>query len=240
MTFDKEVSILKPIKCVLSFSLLLLIIRSPAFSQEIIDSVKQGDIRSVKDLLEENPEWVHQQDRVHYKPLHWAAMLRNRKMAELLISYGADIDDRSNNQHLTPIQCGLMFRYGDDPAVLDFLVDRGANIGREGNEGIRNLRIASAAGYERLVRLLICGGVDVNGRNRYGLTALHVASWTGYSHIAAYLLENGAEVDAESIDGRRPITIAREWKREGIIDLLISHGADDSPQRFPRLRGRYL
>jgi ankyrin repeat protein len=210
------------------------------FSQEIIEAVKKGDIKKVEAFLNQNPGWVDKKDRVNYTPLHWAAMMRNKEMAELLIARNADIDDTSNKQHLTPLQCALMFRYRDDPAVLDFLIDKGAHIEYEGDEGISNLLIASAAGYERLVCLLLDGGVDVNGRNKYGLTALHIASWTGQEHVVVQLIKNGADLDSESLDGRRPITMARESEKQEIVDLLLSHGADCTPQRFPVLEGEYL
>lgn len=235
-----EATVLALMKGILLFTLFLTVIGTPVFSQDLIDAVKKGDLRRVKELLNEDPECVHEQDRVHYTPLHWAAMLRNRDIAEFLISCGADINDRSNNQHLTPLQSALMFRYGDDPAVLDFFIDQSASVECKGEEGIFNLRIASAAGYERLIRLLLSGGVDENGRSKYGLTALHIAAWSGQTGIVEYLLENGSDIDSESLDGRRPITMARESKKEDIVDLLTSRGADQSPQRFPRLRGKYL
>lgn len=219
---------------------ILLIFSIPASSQEIIKAVRERNIEKVKALLVENPELVNERDRVDYTPLHWAAMLRDKEMAELLIAKNADINDRSNNKHLTPLQCALTFRYGKNPDVLDLFLDRGARIDFAGNEGIYNLLVASAAGYWRLVHLLLSRGVDVNARNKYGLSALHIAAWTGHIEIVEFLIENGADINAESLDRRRPITMARESGQQDIIDHLLSHGADDSPQRFPVLRGSYL
>ncbi len=220
--------------------LFLVIFSIPTFSQELINAIRQGKIEEVKELLDKNPGLVHERDRVNYTPLHWAAMLRNKEMAELLISKNADIDDRSNNLHLTPLQCALTFRYGKDPAVLDFLLDSGAHVECVGDEGTSNLLAASASGYERLVHLLLTEGVDVNSRNKYGLTALHIAAWTGHKQIVESLIKKGADIDAESLDGRRAITMARESEKQDIIDLLFSHGADSSSQRFPVLKGEYL
>jgi ankyrin repeat protein len=229
--------ILKRIMCLI---FILIIFSIPASSQEMIKTVQERNIEKVKALLEENPELVNERDRVNYTPLHWAAMLRNKEMAELLIAKNADINDKSNDQHLTPLQCALKFRYGKDPTVLDFLLDNGAHIDFAGNEGISNLLVASAAGYRRLVRLLLSRGIDVNARNKYGLSALHIASWTGHLQIVEFLIENGADINAESVDGRRPITMAKESKKQDVIDHLLSYDADNSPQRFPVLKGNYL
>jgi len=212
----------------------------PSLPQDLINAVKQGNIEKVKEILDENPELVNQKDRVNYTPLHWAVMLRNKEMADLLVSKNADINDKSNNQHLTPLQSALAFRYSNNPAVLDFLLEHGAEVECTGSEGISNLLRASASGYERLIHLLLEGGVDVNAQNKYGLTALYIAAWTGHIHTVELLIKNGAEIDAESLDGRRPITMARESDNQEIIDLLLSQGADNSPQRFPVLKGNYL
>ncbi len=219
---------------------ILIIFSIPTFPQEIINAIKQGNIEKVKELLDKDPGLVHERDRVNYTPLHWAAMLRNKEMAELLISKNADINDKSNRQHLTPLQCALMFRYGNDPAVLDFLLDNGSHVECAGDEGKSNLLVASASGYERLAHLLLTGGVDVNSRSKYGLTALHIAAWTGHTHMVEFLIKKGADIDAASLDGRRPITMARESEKQDIIDLLLSNSADNSPQRFPVLKGNYL
>jgi len=219
---------------------IIILVGIPAFSQEIINTVKQGNIEKVKELLDKNPELVNQKDRVNYTPLHWATMLRNKEMAVLLVSNHADINDKSNIQHLTPLQSALTFQHNNNPEVLDFLLDHGAEVECSGDEGISNLLIASAAGYERLIYILLEGGVDLNARNRFGLTALHIAAWTGHKQIVELLIENGAEIDAESLDGRRPITMARESNNQEIIDLLLSQDADNSPQRFPVLKGNYL
>jgi hypothetical protein len=231
---------LDTIKRVLCLFFILIFFGVPVLSQEIIQAVKEGDIDKVRVLLEQNHELVHEKDRVRYTPLHWAAMLRNKDMAELLLSRHADINDQSNNQHLTPLQSALMFRYGEDPAVLDFLVDMGARVEYSNSKGISNLIMASAAGYKRLVQILLSKGVDVNGCNKYGLIALHIAAWTGHLQIVELLIKSGADINAASLDGRRPITMARESTRQDIIDLLISKGADTGPQRFPVLKGEYL
>lgn len=231
---------MKSKKNILCSLVILIILSIPAFSQEIIKAVKEKNIEKVKELLDKNPELVHEKDRVNYTPLHWAAMLRNKEMAELLIERHADINDKSNNQHLTPLQSAITFRYGNNPAVLDFLLDKGAYVETSGNEGTSNLLVSSAAGYSRLVNLLLSRGVDVNARNKYGLTALHIAAWTGNKEIVELLINNGAGIDSESLDGRRPVTMAREAENQDIIEFLLSNGADNSPQQFPVLKGDYL
>jgi len=216
------------------------VISSAAFPQEIIQAVQQGNIEKVRELLHEDQERVNEKDRVNYTPLHWAAMMGNKEIAELLVSNGADINDTSNNQHLTPLQCGLMFSYGNDYKAIDFLLDENAKVELTGKEGAFNLHIASGSGYEPLAKILLKAGIDVNSSDKYGLTALHKAAWAGHEHITDLLLDLGAQLNVESIDGRRPITMAKEAGHEEIIHCLLSYGAENSPQRFPILRGDYV
>ena len=78
--------------------LLLAIIATLALvgcTPDLHKAVKDGDADRVRELLDAGADVnvrESSKDRLQYTPLHWAAYLGDREIAELLISRGAELD----------------------------------------------------------------------------------------------------------------------------------------------------
>jgi hypothetical protein len=87
-----------------------------------------------------------------------------------------------------------------------------------------SLHVASLAGHETVVRLLLENGAAVNAVNGWHGTALGGASEAGHENIVQLLLENGADVNSTE---HGPALWWASWAgHEGIVRLLLKHGAE--------------
>ncbi len=110
--------------------LLLAIIATLALvgcTPDLHKAVKDGDADRVRELLDAGADVnvrESSKDRLQYTPLHWAAYLGDREIAEILISRGADLD-AEDPDYSTPLY--LAAEEGH-PKVVEFLISKGAEV----------------------------------------------------------------------------------------------------------------
>ncbi|KIW62343.1 hypothetical protein PV04_10524 [Phialophora macrospora] len=156
---------------------------------------------------------------------------------ELLLSYGAKVNQRSNDLD-TPLQAVLRHaNYVSLPLGREVafrcarrLIELGAEINAApsaGPSGRTALQAAVEVGDVEFVQFLLAKGAEVNAPAApiYGVTALQVAAIAGRLRIAQILLEHEAEIDADPSpgDGRRAIDGAAEWGRIDMVKLLLDN-----------------
>lgn len=91
---------------------------------------------------------------------------------------------------------------------------------------------AARKGHKPMVELLLEFGADIEGRSigslGYQRTALHWAAIEGRRDVAASLLARKASIDARDADGKTALMLAAEKGDVGVVELLLSNGADTS------------
>ena len=113
--------------------------------------------------------------------------------------------------------------------MVEFLIEKGADVNQEDAEGYTALMLASREGYKKIVELLLENGADVNVRGyemHYNMTALHYASIRGDEEIVKLLIEKGAKVNRQALDGYTALHCASLNGHDEIVKLLIEKGAD--------------
>ena len=117
-----------------------------------------------------------------------------------------------------------------DSAMVELLVQSGANVNRNSSGGLLRtpLQRASEIGDFGLVQYFIAQGAEINAAAVYGGgTALQLAAMSGHVGIAALLIENGADVNHPPArgPGRTAFEAAAEWCRPDMMHFLVQHGA---------------
>jgi ankyrin repeat protein len=68
----------------------------------IITAIEQDDVAAIQSILDHNRELVNQQDARGATPLHYAALNGRRRIAQLLVERGADVNQRDKQFGATP------------------------------------------------------------------------------------------------------------------------------------------
>ncbi|KAI1472463.1 ankyrin [Daldinia caldariorum] len=111
-------------------------------------------------------------------------------------------------------------------SLVQFIIDRGAQVNAMATLGIRRTPLQAAAeqGNLDIVQLLFRNGADVNANPATfeGRTALQCAAMSGNCNIAALLLDHCADLSAppSPFNGRWPIEAAAEHGRLDMIQFL--------------------
>jgi ankyrin repeat protein len=91
---------------------------------------------------------------------------------------------------------------GDNVAVVQQLLTRGADIEARDKNGYTALIMASFHGRNEVVMLLLDKGANTEARTtEFGWTALILAAWQGKTEVVRLLLAKGANVDAMDNSG---------------------------------------
>ena len=87
----------------------------------------------------------------------------------------------------------------------------GANIDEKGGPlEMSALHVASFAGRDAVVVILLEHGADLTAKDMQGRTAIHWAASEGHLETCQLLLDRGADLLSKTIDGRTPEDMARQ------------------------------
>lgn len=106
--------------------------------------------------------------------------------------------------------------------MVNLLIDKGASINAQSNDGSTSLHVASVLGYKEIVELLINRGADVNAKDNRDRTPLHLASQGGHIEIVKLLIGKGADIKLEDKDDWTPLDYAKVYNHKKIVDFLTS------------------
>jgi ankyrin repeat protein len=183
-------------------------------------AVKYGDADRVRKLLDAGADVNGRNSSkavkllrggtpLQYTPLHWAAYIGDREIAELLISRGAELD-AENPDSSTPLYLAAEQGY---PEVVKFLISEGAEVNvkdsssgytplhraawgpvvRRFGQGAEKFGADPEENYREIVAFLISKGAKINARDNDGKTSLDQATWSDNGEIAALLRKHGGE-----------------------------------------------
>lgn len=127
-------------------------------SDELCQAIEADDINRAKELLAIQNDLADSLEGTP-PPLHWAIYQDKRRMVELLLDHGADIERRDQDRGATPLDYAVVYARKE---IISVLVSRGANL-----EGRLQLAVKGASGgfeefselpslheYEGIVELL--------------------------------------------------------------------------------------
>ena len=158
-----------------------------------------------------------------------AAMLNNLPRVLQLVQLGAPLDatDRRN----TPFSALQWACCEGHERVAEALLDgkyegRGANIDLLSGDWTP-LMIASSAGREGVVRLLLARGARQELQESGGLTALHLSASRSVAQLLCAAPGATAVLALQDSSGRSPLARAIEYSDPACADVLRAHGAPE-------------
>ncbi len=145
---------------------------------------------------------------------------------KVFLEQGVDVNCTDESGY-TPL---TMAAACDKTEIIDFLVDKGANLEQWGFAGLTPLMWAAYNRKEESVQRLLEKGVNPDARGAYGNTAMIWAMRQGCIEAIPLLISKGASVEAVSDEGGTVIDIAIERKRPDVIEMIKE--AVEMRQRF--------
>ncbi|PAA68419.1 hypothetical protein BOX15_Mlig030937g2, partial [Macrostomum lignano] len=91
--------------------------------------------------------------------------------------------------------------------------------------GVTALMLATIAGREPFMRVLIDCGADLNAANSLGDTPIYQACLEGHVTAAELLIRSGAYLNLPNASGITPLMIACFTGAEAVVELLLRYGA---------------
>jgi ankyrin repeat protein len=117
----------------------------------------------------------------------------------------------------------ILAAYYDREAVVDFLLNKGAEVDSQDASGNTALMGVCFKGYLPMAKILIGRGANVNHRNAMGATCLIYAVNFNKPEMAKLLLEYGSDITIKDAKGNSALDHARMQGASGLIDLLENH-----------------
>jgi ankyrin repeat protein len=193
------------------------------------DSVVQLLITSGADI---EPRSGHQ-----YSPLQHACMKLNLEVVKILINAKVNVNAIGEE---SASALALAVDWGDNGAILQLLLDAGANLNLREWPDIKLLRMACGSwegaenGNGVVVKMLLNHGADIHYGQDTGDTALALAVERGNLPAVRLLVEKGASLRTQNRKRRTLLMEAccygEDQGREEIVRHLINNGADINAQ----------
>ncbi|EWG47218.1 hypothetical protein FVEG_16085 [Fusarium verticillioides 7600] len=191
----------------------------------------------LQEALQEQPWAINTIDDAGDSPLLLATGLNQVKSMEVLISAGADVNQRS----YTGLTALMFAAYAENVESVKMLLKSRSNVNLCDEEGVTALHHASMKANPEVIRLLLAAGASVKQRNNIGGTPLHYLADSEkirHQDIEAtieMLLVAGSDLEARSIQGDttflRSIRCDKLEITRGLVNAGCSVNASDCESR---------
>ena len=190
----------------------------------------RGNYSMVQKLIEAGANYKSE-DEACRTSLHYAALGGNTDIIQLLLSKGLDVNLIPKYHDRSPLHIAAEFGRLEACKVL---LLHGADVNSITPVHHETpLYLAAMSGHTEVVELLIHSGANLEIKDYFyrmrceDQTPLLVATQNGYIDIIKLLVENKANINSTCyVKNRTPLHLAAMYCNKGIVQYLVSKGAD--------------
>ncbi len=203
------------------------------------DAVIKGRIEGVRFALGLEDVDVNVRDHYDCTPLYTAASCGYKKIAELLIGSGAEINTQESKYGTTPLYIAAL---KGNENMVQFLIDRGANVEAREKNGATSLHAAAVHCHLKVVQFLVAknSGIIDSIERQQKATALHFAALNNCIETVDFLLSKGAGANTLNVDGWTPLHMAARKGFREVVDRLLASNASPSEKTSSNWQSRDL
>ena len=159
---------------------------------DIFAAAMAGRLKEVCEMLDGNKALVKLMSHDGWTPLHLAAFFGHPQVAAVLMSAGASVTERSQNQMSNmPLHAAVA---GRNFELVQMLVECGAPVNAKQHGGWTPLHAAAQNGDVAMTTLFMQNGADVNARADNQQRAIDLAMAKGNQEIVTLLEQHGAKL----------------------------------------------
>ena len=197
-----------------------------SFDQEFKDEIltrtvmNAPDAKFIEHVIEKCGFDLGYKDKDGATLLHWAAGSDYPATVKFFLSNGSDIEAKTIDTLETPLLYAA--KYSNNPAVLQTLIDAGADTNTADKDG-ETLLIAAAGRNPALevTQFLLDKGFDPEERDKEGFTAiLNAARWQTNTDVIRCLLQAGANCTAKTYNGNNMFHLAAYNECSGVTSYI--------------------
>jgi len=189
-----------------------------SLEKEFEKAVYKENLVKTKEILKEHPEFAL--DETYFWGegiLTFAAKENNRKLIDLLMSYGAKVPG---------ILKWTQFYYFEHNDGAAYMMEKGMNPNTMSWHHVTILHDMAQTGNIRKAELLIKYGADINPVDEeYQSTPLGMAARWGHIDMVEYLLAKGADPNKSGAPWATPLSWATKKGHSEIENILLKRGA---------------
>lgn len=191
-----------------------------AGTHDIAIAVENGDLETVRMLLEKDAKLANTLDKYGNSLLQRAVIKRYTAIVKLLIKHGADVNVSRKDTGISPLHVA------STPEVVRLLIDKGADINARTKFGATPLNLALGAGSKEIVDIIMDNGGQLNMEVSTSISILHSALNGGIRRIADMILEKDKNIDynSKTVYGNTLLHSAAKGGLTGFIRMLLSKG----------------
>ena len=194
---------------------------------------EESNCHRLAQLMLERGADVNARDKNQATPLHSASYKSNLETSRILLDRGANIHTK-NVQGQTPLHIVSQGDYGfwSEPALVELLLSRGADVNARDNDQATPVLLASFCLKLKVAEKLLQNSAEVNAVNIHGQNALHLVSQNllyddekSGTKLGRLLLVNGVDMNGRDNEGRIPLHMAGYYGQVGVAEALLEYAA---------------
>ena len=151
---------------------------------DIFSAISNKDIRSVEQIVANNPKVINERNQFNRTPLHFAVENEQLEMVQVLVDAGSDVNSTALNG-LTPLFSAVALGNMD---IVKYLVNNGADMSQRNQQNETVLHLAIKLGFIDLVKYFAAKGCDMTAKNLQGQTPIVVAKAYNKTEILMFIV----------------------------------------------------